>query len=361
MARENIRRCAPWLVGGPGRCGKTRLVLALWNNPGLLAGFPLEGLFTVFAKRRVPFFRARRALVLEEYLSRPRYVDAERAVSERPTQYFTSSLAELKAALPADVGHKIALLDWALSRFAQENGRQSWAAYDLHPEFLYESFRRHVADLKLAVMMRDPREAVCAMLFWRTYPRRGADHNQRFKHSLILWCLGVQTGRILARRRPGDVFVFDFNALVEGNPVECRRVAQHLHIEETAVRAAFDFASHFDYDADDGFLTPDGSRAHLLSAQELAEVTLLAAPYYGHEMRFGLAQPRVDPRRGFVIFARAVLRLGRIAPNLARMIADLTYYPGRHAKRLVNGVRRFCHDLLGGLRHAGGSAIGDTK
>ena len=340
----------PWVVGGPGRCGKTRLVNMLWENDGPIAGFPLEGLFSVYLKRRFPFFRSQQKVILEEYLLRPRYIDATRRNAEQPIAYFRSPLTELKAALPADSGHQLSLVGWALARFASDNGRRTWAAFDLHPELIYPRLRRHIPGLKLAVMVRDPREAICATMYWRSDLQPGADRDRQFKHSLIMWCLGVQTGRRLARARPGDVFVFDFNALVAGNAAECRRVAAQFHLDPKAVRDAFDFVPDFGYEPAHGFLSPDGRRRQLLSETELAEISILTRPLLGEAPTPGPAAVGTRPRWTLIVFARAILGLGRLAPSLARKVADSTYFPRRYLTRWINDAQRLVNDLRIGLR-----------
>lgn len=353
---------SPWLVGGPGRCGKTHLVLTLWKHQGPVAGFPLEGLFTVYSRRWFPFFRSLNARFLKEYLTRPRFIDAKRKASKRPLTYFSSSIEALQAALPGEYNHPVSLIGWMLTRFAEENGRETWAAFDLHPEFLYPRFRRRLPGLKLAVMVRDPREAICAMLFWRGDPGNGVARDARFKHSLVLWCLAVWTGRALARRWPDDVHVFDFNALVSGDETECGRVARCFGLDAEAVRNAYDFSPDFHYLPGEGFLTPDGRRAPYLGASELAEIAILAGPSDASPTTYGQALSG-DPRsrRRFLLFARAVLALGRAAPGLARAIADFVYYPGRYIKRRINDLRRLVKDVLLGLRRARVDTVQGSK
>lgn len=362
MTTTDREAASPWLVGGPGRCGKTHLVLTLSRLRGPVAGFPLEALFTVYCRRRFPFFRRSRAGFLEEYLTRPRYVDAERAASETPLDYFSSSLDQLRAAIPDACDHPISLIGWMLDRFAADNGGRTWAAFDLHPELLYPHFRRRLPGLRLAVMVRDPREAVCAALFWRGDPGSGAARDARFKHCLILWCLGVQTGRILARRWPDDVRIFDFNALVSGNERECRQLAECFGLEHGAVKDAYDFRPDFRYVPGDGFRVPEGSTVPHLGGDELMEIALLASPYVdGRPAEAADVPGGARPRRGFVLFARIVLFLGRAAPGLARAMADLAYYPGRYVTRRINEFRRFVRDAWLGLRPARGSSVQEAR
>ena len=351
---------SPWLVGGPGRCGKTHLVLTLWKHRGAVAGFPLEGLFTVYGRRRFPFFRSSRAGFLEEYLKRPRFVDAGRRKKEIPLDYLTSPLDRLRAAIPDACDHPITLIGWMLARFAEDNGCRTWAAFDLHPEFLYPRFRRRLPGLKLAVMMRDPREAICAALFWRGDPGDGPARDTRFKHCLILWCLGMQTGRMLARRWPEDVQVFNFNALVSGDEMECRHLAVSFGLKLDAVKNAYNIDPDFRYVPGEGFIVSDRGTTPNLSGGEFSEIAILAAPYDD-----GLTAEAVPgaarPRRGFILFARAVLYLGRAAPSLARAIADFAYFPGRYLRRRINEIRQLAKDIRLGLRPARNSSVPEAR
>ena len=195
-------------------------------------------------------------------------------------------------------------------------------------------------------MTRDAREAVCAALFWRGDPGERHARDARFKHSLILWCLSAQAGRMLARRWPDDVHVLDFNRLVSGDRSERHRVAQHFGIEIDSVNEAYEFVPDFHLDPVHGFLLPDGRRAKLLSAVELKEVSILTGsgdrdPIIGDAAATG----GNHPRRRFIWLARAVLALGRVSPGLARAAADLAYYPHRYMMRRVNSLRQLLTDL----------------
>lgn len=339
-ATLKTRPAGPWLVGGPGRCGKTHLVLTMWAQRGIVAGFPLEGLITVYSRRWPPFTRRRSRSLLAEYLTRPRYIDAERDKSEAPLKYFSSKIEQLRSALPDSKRRPVEIIGWVLDRFAEENGGETWAAFDLHPEFGYRRFRRQLPGLKLAVMRRDPREAVCAALFWRGAPDGRQARDRRFKHSLIGYCLGLQTARRLARRWPDDVHCFDFNALIAGDGNELERVQSCFDLQAETLAEAYGITPYFHYQPGQGFLLPDGSREHLLEQTEMAEIFALSG--------IGTADASFGEqgRRSFLAFARAVLLLGRLTtPDAARLLSDLAYYPRRTVQRRINGLRQFASDL----------------
>ncbi len=111
---DHGRRPAPWLIGGPGRSGKTTLALALNKGEGPVAGFPLEGLFTTYLKRRYLYFPPHRRALLAEYLTRSRYTGSDREAVQRPTEFLRRPLQDILARIPATIGHRIDLIDWAL-------------------------------------------------------------------------------------------------------------------------------------------------------------------------------------------------------------------------------------------------------
>ena len=310
----------------------------LWNSQASVAGFPVEGLFTVYSRYRILLSRQAREGFVEEYVTRPRYTDALRERAERPERFFKSSVSELRTRLPDRVRHPLAIIAWALDCFAEENGRASWAAFDLHPEFRFQHFRRHIPGVKLAVMVRDPREAIAAALFWRGEPGSQRARDVRFKHCLIMYCLGIQTGRSLVRRWPDDVVIFDFNALTSGDAAERARICKCFGIADAAARKAYSISPHFSYVKGKGFLMADGEHAMLLTPVELAEISVLSPDGTNSDAPSTVRQP-------FVAFARFTLAVGRLTPMVARSIADLAYYPHRTVVRRINALRQLLADL----------------
>ena len=326
----------PWLIGGPGRCGKTHLAETLWEHAGPVAGFPLEGLFTVYSKRWLYGSRQMREDLVEEYVARPRYIDADRKKTEKPAQYFKSTPTQLRQSLPSNRRHPVAIIGWILDCFASENECRTWAAFDLHPEFRYTFFRKHIPGAKLAVMVRDPHEAIAAALFWRGNPGTGVERDVRFKHSLIMYCLAVRVARALARRWPQDVRIFDLNALCDGHDAELASLSSTFGIAPAIARRSFDFTPHFQLDERKEFLLPDGERATLLTSTERAEISVLT----NLDGQIGSRA-----RTGFLLTARFILVLADISPGLARGAGNITYYPLRTVTRLINSARRLILDL----------------
>jgi len=321
----------PILIGGTGRTGKTLLTIALKDGPGQIAGFPLEGVFHTYLKRRFPFFMGQRPRLAWEYINRPRYMDAARTHVERPSKYLGPQTYTAIASLPQKIGHQIKLIGWILDRFAEAGGRQSWAAFDLHPEFRYAAYRRHICGLRLAVMRRDPRATIAANLFWRSYPDAPPDRRKRFLNALFLLNLSDAVTERLARKYPGSVVRFSFDALVKGDSEELRRVSEFFDAGIDAIRDAFAFEPHFAFDTARGTLGPDGQWTALLSDAEIAEIA--------EAERGPMRHPILGP----------LVRLGRHAPNQARALADFYLYPSHILLRQANAVRQILKDTRAGV------------
>lgn len=324
------RNVAPTLIGGTGRTGKTRLAIALMGGSGPVAGFPLEGVFHVYHKRRFPFFSAQRQRIVREYVERPRYVDASRSEVERPSQYLDRDIVQLVTTLPAHFDHQVKLIGWTLDQFAIGHGRTTWAAFDLHPEFRYETYRRLIPGLRLAVMRRNPCATIAANLFWRSYPNPPADRRRRFLNSLFLLCLSNVATKSLEHRYPDSVTDFNFEALVAGDTDELLRLAHYFSTEPEPIRAALALEPHFSFDPARGFLGPDGAWASLLTPVEIKTITRAQKGHMPH--------PLLGP----------LVVLGRYAPNKARILAELYLYPGQTLRRQLNAMRQIVVDLRAG-------------
>lgn len=297
-----------------------------------VAGFPLEGVFHVYLQRRFPFFRHQRRRLLEEYLTRPRYVDAGRTEVEYPIDYFDTDIETLVREMPDEIDHPIRLFAWLLERYAAVQGRQSWAIFDLLPELRYSTYRALVPGIRLAVMQRAPEEAIAEGMFWRTYPAPPPDRAQRFRSLLFQWCLSRTVARAMTARFGEDVAIFSFNALTGGDDAERTRLAGTFDIPTIAVRDAYAFTPPFNYTPEAGFLGPDGVQRHLLTDDELLRITAARAE---------------RPTRGDM---SGLLGLAPRAPVLARNLGDLIVYPRTMAIRRVNALRQFAIDALAGIR-----------
>ena len=339
----------PWLIGGPARCGKSSLARAVAATGGGPAVLPVDALFPAYLRRRFPFFRRNRQRILRDYLLRPRYTDPGRSRTVRPIDAFTSPIEEIVDAIVAgEAKHHITLFAAALDRLAQEQGRKTWLAVDVHPELQFHVLRRLVPGLRLIVMLRDAREAVAASLYWRGFPKRTQSGHKQFHYRLLLWVLSAQTGFDLAAAEPETVVVVSFNGLLAGAD---QGMGRTLDLDADSFANTFDGLPLFSFDPDRGFLCPDGEWRPLLSAEEMALIEMVAGPWMD---RLGLARATdglSNARSHWSRFlARAVLRVGRFDPAAAKSLAELLLLPGPWSARRIAGTRQRLKDLLDGGR-----------
>ena len=271
---------------------------------------------------------------MREYLSRPRYINAARTEVEYPTDHFEADADKLIAALPDKIDNPVALFGWLFDRYAESRDRMNWAVFDLLPELRYTTYRRLIPGIRLAVMQRDPREAIAEGLFWRTYPDPPADRARRFKSMLFQWSLSCAVTRSLSLQFGNDILPISFNELLTDNSDEHSRVARAFDMDVAAVREAFTFHPSFTFTEGLGFRGPDGAWHHLLDDEELEQV---------HAVANGRA---LHPDM------RALLALAPHAPVLARSIGDTLIYPGTNMIRRINAFRQALRDTEAGIRLA---------
>ncbi len=334
----------PWLIGGPARCGKTSLARAVEITGGSVAVLPVDALFPAYLRRWIPLFPRNKKAILREYLLRPRYVDPGRTHSVRPIDAFTSSVEEIMdAVLPKEARHHITLFAAALDRLAYDQGRRAWLAFDVHPELQFHVLRRLAPGLRLIVMLRDPREAVAASLYWRTFPERLQPEHRQIQYRLLLWVLSAQTGFLLASAEPETAMVVSFNRLLAGAD---QGLAKALDMEADGFVKVFDGLPLFSFDPGRGFLCPDGEWRPLLSAEEMALIEIVARPWMD---RLNLAQAADGTSnagsRRYRLLTSIVLRLGRSHPAAAKSLAELSLLPGPWWARWIAGSKQRLRDL----------------
>lgn len=322
----------PALIGGASRSGKTALALALRQTAGPIAGFPLEAVFHVYYRRMFPFFITQRQRIVSEYLNRPRYISEDRLQTASPKDYMGKLTDQLEENIPSSITHQISLLGWILDQFSKDNNCTTWAAFDLHPEFFYARYRKHLPDLRLAIMQRDPYSAISAGVFWRSWPEAPPDRETRFRLMLALWLLSKVTSETLAKKYPTSVSRFSFNRLCNGDHEEYARLANFFPLRTTEIKKAFDFVPHFYFHKKRGFLTPGGGWENLLTPGELEEI---------NNLEQGVI---TDP------LTRFLLRFGAKRPELARKILEAYLYPTKTIRRKTNSIRQLIIDTRAGVR-----------
>ncbi|MBZ0147308.1 MAG: hypothetical protein K8F62_07145 [Pseudorhodoplanes sp.] len=326
MVNEPVIR---WLVGGPSRNGKTTLVRAL-DESGALASLPVEALFTVYLDAR---FSNPTAAVLD-YLQRPRWTDPARTVAMTPADCFIVP-AETIARNTASNTRPLQAIAGALDVMAQERGRPGWITCDLLPETRWRELRREIPGLRLLVVLRDPRAACCASLYWRSYPERDPDATTTLEFAAFQWSLAARTAFGLQSQHPDEVEVVCFDDLIARQPDTLRNISTLLRADSERLAAALPRQPWFSR-IGDGFLTPDGSVAPLLSSQELNLIESIAWPWMAR-LNLSCSESRLPaPMR-----ARVLLVLAKVSPELARMLGQWHYRPKLAMRGAINLVRNW--------------------
>lgn len=335
----------PWLIGGPARCGKSSLARAVTATGSGPAVLPVDALFPAYLRRRFLFFRRNRGKILRNYLLRPRNTAPDLSQTARPIDAFTSPIEEIvDAVLAGEAKHPITVFATALDRLAQEQGRKTWLAVDLHPELQFHVLRRLAPGLRLAVMLRDPREAIAASLYWRTFPVRVEHDDRQIRYSLFLWLLSAQTGFALAAAQPDSVIIINFHELIRGMDSQ---VSSAFDLGAGGFAGAFDGLPLFSFDPGRGFLCPGGEWQPLLSVEEIALIETAAARWMAKLGFTPIARP--SPHAvpgGYRMLLRILLRIGRADAAAAKSLFELLSMPRAWWARRVAHAKQQVKDIL---------------
>ncbi len=329
-----------FVIGGPARCGKTSLSSAIAASDDTCFVLGVDALFRAILRRGMVNRVTPVRTTVTHFLTRGRFQDADRSVSETPLDYTALDIETLAA---TDADEPVRAYADAIDAMAAAEGKTGWATFDLHPEFAYRRLRRLVPGLKLAVMFRDPAEAVAAVLYWR---REGkpAEHSRReFRRAVVLWGLAATAALCHRDRWPDDVCILTLPRLIgDDGPVNV------FGIE--ARGAALDGVAHGSLHfrrAKGGFVHPDGQVVAMLSPRERAEIAALLYPL---ARRVGLSLPADDvaPRAHIALRAyfSTLMSIARFAPQAAADLMDFLDSPFGVVRRRLSLLREAAGALL---------------
>lgn len=263
-------------MGGPSRNGKTTLIKAINSHKGKVAGLPVEGLLDRFYYHRYLSFNSSKDLIIREYLQLERYTDEKRKESTCPGEYIHGNIEDISARIE-DKRHHIEIIFDLLAEFAHGNDAESWAVCDLHPERIFGMLKQYCPNLHLIIMLRDPREAICANLHWRTFPRKRDNPRQVLEYHLLLWAFSAINYHYWKNRYPDDVTVFSFNALLDKNSAQSLELSRLVGINPDSFSALLGTTPSYTFEGVK-HLTPYNEWKELLTDKELALIELLE-PY----------------------------------------------------------------------------------
>ena len=329
-----------FVIGGPARCGKTSLSSAIAASDDTCFVLGVDALFRAILRRGMVNRVTPVRTTVTHFLTRGRFQDADRSVSESPLDYTALDIETLAV---TDAGEPVRAYADAIDAMAAAVGKTGWATFDLHPEFAYRRLRRLVPGLKLAVMFRDPAEAIAAVLYWR---REGkpAEHSRReFRRAVVLWGLAATATLSHRDRWPDDVCILTLPRLIgDDGPVNVFGIK--------ARGAALDGVSggslHFRR-AEGGFVHPDGQVVAMLSQRERAEIAALLYPL-ARRVGLVLLADDVTPRAGLALRAyfSTLMSIARFAPQAAADLMDFLDTPFGVVRRRLSLLREAAGALL---------------
>ncbi len=332
----------PWIIGGSGRSGKTTLVNLIEESNNQTIGFPLELLINVYDEEYTPNFVKNKQYLCEEYISRTRYLDVERKERKSLLDLIKSEKNKKKFQnVPKSVSNSIQLIDWIITTYANVMNCENWAAFDLHPEFKYEKYNQFINNLNMVIMIRDPREVIAEIMFWRGKPVNKNLRKRKFYHSFISWLLSIKTSIRLIKKYPDRVKVIFFNKLVNQDIKECEILHSIFNISNEQIKKTYKNI-YYNYDLREGHLLPSGARKQLLSRDELLIIEKISTPIF-KEIKYNFSKSNMPKKIKLHHFLAEKIILFLICINnhaLSRSINDMIFFPKRFINRKYANIKK---------------------
>lgn len=326
------------LIAGPARCGKSTLAAALAKVESDIAVITVEALFPAFRSTPVPAKPDGQKDFIHRYLMRTRYMDSAKIQTRRPIDDMGGDVETIVQNVNAPPGTSaIGLIAASLGSWAKSVGARAWVAPDLHAELYFERFTKSVPDIGIIVLLRDPRAAIAASLYWRTYPECAQAPTRMLLHKLLLWCLSAETGRRLAEKTDGRVSTIFIENLLGGT-----NASEGGSIVGVPIPPPPAFPSkqlYFSYVESDGWLAPDGTWKQLLGKREQRLIERLSRPWFDAPA-FNSGGDLNDEIifLGVRTLLVVILGVGRLNPGLAKTLLDAMFYPVARASGFIRNT-----------------------
>lgn len=340
------------LIGGPARCGKTTAanLLAAQNSAYSLIG--VDALLPAILRRPLlNSLRPRREMVAH-FLTRPRYQDDDRQVTESVLDYSDLPLdALLDEAKPARSDRPVTAYSRAFDVIAKTRHSKGWIAFDVHPELRFRQLNRLIPGLHMLLVFRDPSEAIAAQIYWRQ-PSNHRHSAPRFRRAFLLWALAARAAIRLKVRYPDHVTTVSLPDLLRpGHESQVFGLTLRGGISTTALDSL-----HFQRIAG-GYRLPDGTVRQLLSASEEAAIEAILAPM-ARQLGVTTAKPdsgiAVRDHNSLAIQLALADALAQVAPGLALSAMDFADNPAASLRQHAGN----CRDILDALiRRPGNSTV----
>lgn len=315
----------PWVIGGPSRCGKSSLALALSQSDNDHAVLQVDALLHRNRKRLCSQKETQE--FIRKYLERPRYMDAECKIQRTPLDDFESNIETIATEIrKKKIDTQLGAINELLKIMAKQKNKKNWVALDLHPEFYFEEYKKIIPELKLLVVNRDPKEAIAAYLYWRTYPNRVKSASRLLRYKLFLWCLSQQKTQQLIKKYQSDIKTVTLQQMLNETS-ELPKSFKGNKVKDTCGAIPY-----FSYNAKKGFYMPDGTWKHVLNKNEIMLINMVSGK-------------RIEPESGIskilgsYVLIKSALLFARVFPLYTKAVFDISLFPLVNVKRLRDKVK----------------------
>ena len=338
---ENLARSIQQgiLIAGPARCGKSQLVSAFTSMENIpLSVLTVDALLPYYLNSSEKYSEGKVAQAfIDEYLHRPRYMDSSNSTVRKPIDDIGSDTENIFNNIGlSESESSVSLIGKVLIAWATISKTNTWVAPELHAEFFYKKLLRDIPSLKIVVLLRDPREAVAAALYWRTFPKRIKNSRLVCIHKLLLWCLTASVGHRYSKESPNQVTV------VYADEIESVRNFIFSDNDARDFNITLNYEQlHYSFMSDKGFLEPTGERSFMLTDNELYLIEKVAQPWFqGFEKK--VYNVNVVTKI-ITFFARLILLLSilisYINPVSSKKFIDFLFSPYEQIKKSQNSIK----------------------
>ncbi len=337
---EQMNGIVGTLIAGPARCGKSTLAASLVGKIDSSAILTVDALFPAFHSSKALRSLDDRIRFVGDYLRRPRFTDPNRETVRCPADDMGDSFEAVVAeTVKEDTLDPVRLIGAALDTWAEKIGEKAWIAPDLHAEIYFESLMRVLPNLRMIVLLRDPRETVAASLYWRTYPDRLAGGWRMMLHKLLLWCLSADVGYRLSQAMPGRVGVVFANLPSQAVPEIFSEPLPGFVIPSKLISG--DTLQYFSYTKGRGWLGPDECWQPLLSDQERCVIEQVCRRWFSFPDRSGNCESGSHVfSLGVSAFLAIILGIARFNPGMAKSLMEFVLFPISNSRKLMYDFAR---------------------
>lgn len=309
---------------GSSRAGKTTLARLSHVHSVNYNGLIFEGLFPAYLSRYSYMFGKYHRGLFDEYMERPRFIDEVKSKTTTP-----------KDELGGDFKYKDSFLSSLNNAFGDK-----WAVADLHAELYYKALLRSIPDVHFCLVVRDPRDCVCAGLYWQNFPKAIEARKSWFYKKLFSWILSAHIANKIKKTYPDNITIVNFNQLIESkNPPE------FLGFDKSWEKDIPKGDIYYSHKGKGLFSTPNrGEYKELLTEREIFIIQELCADYM---KQYDYKSENFPSSNIFIlrIIKVFILGLSELSPSLARGGIDLLFSPRQHAKKQLDRLKQFIKDI----------------